>query len=253
MFERRDDLLTVTAIGLLGYLTADLAHHLLGHGTACLLEHGRILLLSSIVLRCSVQSVLIDLSGPIGNLVIGLLACAVALQRVRGIIKLLAALTAGFNLFWFAGQLIVSVASRSDDWAWAIADYHVSETVRILLIGIGVALYLGVVRMLAAVLEDFAVPRERLSRICRCAWLAATAVAALTALLDQNPWGALLKHALPQGVLSPLGLLLVANRAAQRQSQTPREIIARDRMWIGCGVLGTFMSLGFLGVGTALG
>jgi hypothetical protein len=108
-------------------------------------------------------------------------------------------------------------------------------------------------RILGTVLADFAVPRERLSWICRCAWLTATAVAALTALFDSNPWGALLKHALPQGLLSPLGLLLLANRAAQHPRPTPQDIIRRDPVWIGCGLLGIFMSVGLLGAGTALG
>ena len=31
----RDDLVTLVAIGLLAYATADIAHHVLGHGGAC--------------------------------------------------------------------------------------------------------------------------------------------------------------------------------------------------------------------------
>jgi hypothetical protein len=249
MLQDRDDLFTLTSIGILAYLIADLAHHLLGHGGACLVEHGRMLLLSSIVLKCSAQSLFIDLSGPLGNVVAGLLALWVATSMARGATKLLASLAAAFNLFWFAGQMLVSVATRTDDWAWAMHDYHLSQIAQALLMGVAVLLYLGVVRTVAAVLAGFASPRERLARICRVAWLAAASVAALSALLDTSPVAALLRHALPQGLLSPLGLLLIPRRAMRQEGIVPESSVPRSWPWMATGVLGALLSVGLLGPG----
>ena len=100
LLEKRDDLLTVAALGLLAYLTADVAHHFLGHGGACWLAGGQILRLSSIVLTCSVTSPLIDLAGPIANFLVGVIALWMAGATARGTLKLFATLSAAFNLFW---------------------------------------------------------------------------------------------------------------------------------------------------------
>ena len=61
----RDDLVTLVAIGLLAYATADIAHHVLGHGATCLALGGRIVLLSSIFVDCTVRGSAIDRPGPI--------------------------------------------------------------------------------------------------------------------------------------------------------------------------------------------
>ena len=250
MLARRDDLFTLSALGLIAYVTADLAHHLLGHGTACLLAHGRIVLLSSIVLKCSVQSAAIDLAGPGGSLALGLIALPLTLG-LRGGLKLLGALVAAFNFFWFFGQMVLSLATRTDDWVWTLNAYGVGEVGRVLLIGIGVAGYLAVVRVLAVLLAEFATSRERMRRICLSAWLAAAALAALTAALDANSIDAVLKHGLPQGLLSPLGLLLVPARAVQHEIASAPPI-ERTWPWIALAVLGACFSVVYLGPGISV-
>lgn len=251
MQETRDDLPTLTAIGLLAYLVADLSHHLLGHGGACLWDHGRILLLSSIVLKCSKLSPLIDFGGPAANFVVGFVAMASVRFRMQSTLRLLLILVAAFNLFWFAGQMVVSVATGSDDWAWPLSYYHLEQPARVLLMATGVGIYLLVVRTLASVLADFPLSRERMVRVCLSAWFAAAALAAATALLDAHPLEALVKHALPQGLLVPLGLWRVPARALQHEAPGVAVI---DRSWalIAAGILGALVSLVCLGRGIAL-
>ena len=105
--------------------------------------------------------------------------------------------------------------------------------------------------MMSALLSDFASSRERLARICRSAWLSAALVASLSALLDVHPMSALLKHALPQGLLSPLGLLLVPARALQHAAPEMQRDVQRSWRWIGAGAIGVAASF-LLGTGITL-
>jgi hypothetical protein len=53
--QDKDNTATIAAIGLLAYASADIAHHALGHGAACLGLGGRIISLSSIFVNCSLH------------------------------------------------------------------------------------------------------------------------------------------------------------------------------------------------------
>src|SRR5580658_2205809 len=95
----KDNLATVGAIGLLAYVSADVAHHALGHGAACLALGGRIRSLSSVFVNCSVTGAVIDLAGPFANLVTGLAAalCIRVVHRTSTPTRLFFILVAAFN------------------------------------------------------------------------------------------------------------------------------------------------------------
>ena len=59
--DPKDNIVTIAAIGLLAYASADIGHHAFGHGAACLGLGGRILSLSSIFVNCSLRGAAIDL------------------------------------------------------------------------------------------------------------------------------------------------------------------------------------------------
>ena len=161
----RDDLVTLVAIGLLAYATADIAHHVLGHGAACLALGGRIVSLSSIFVNCTVYGSAIDLAGPFANLALGLAALALAYRpSATSSARLFFALTAGFNFFWFALLLLFSAATRSDDFAWPMSAFHVSEPLRYGLIALGGLLYVLSVRAVAGPMTGYARPQARARR-----------------------------------------------------------------------------------------
>jgi hypothetical protein len=66
--ENGSDRLTAAAIGLLAMCIVTFDHEALGHGSACLLLHGHIRLLTSSLFRCDVRSGWIDPAGPFANL-----------------------------------------------------------------------------------------------------------------------------------------------------------------------------------------
>ena len=244
-----DDLATLVAIGLLAYAVADITHHVLGHGAACLALGGRIVSLSSIFVNCTVHGSAIDLAGPFANLAVGLAALALAHRRSAiSSARLFFALTAGFNLFWFALQLLFSAATRTDDFAWPMAAFHVSEPLRYGLIALGGLLYVLSVGAVAGPMAGYARPRARARRIVVVAWLTAGVFACATALFDHHPAAAILHHAAPQSLILPIGLLFLP-QAAPRTSTAVSPAIGFSARWIAAAGIVAAASMVLLGPG----
>lgn len=213
-----DSIATIAAIGLVAYVSADVAHHAFGHGAACVELGCRLESLSSVFVQCSCTGATIDLAGPLANLLLGVGALATVRfgLRLAASVRLLLLLTAAFNLFYFAGQLAVGAATKTDDWAWPLQQFHTLAPIRYGLVAVGSLTYLVTMRLLAAHLTPFALPRARLMTLVVCAWVTAGLIACATAALDHQPLTAILHHAVPQALLLPVGLLGVPARAFRR-------------------------------------
>jgi hypothetical protein len=201
---------------LVAYVSADVAHHVLGHGGACLALRGQVESLSSVHVKCSVTGSAVDLAGPVANLIVGvgtLLGAHFSSSRRLVATHLFCTLAAAFNLFWFGMQLVYSAATKTDDWAWAIQQYHVAEPVRYMMIVLGVALYTFAVRAVGHQLAPFAQPLVRARVIAVTAWVTAGGIAILTAALDHNASSVMLRGAVPQSLLLHIGLLFAPARA----------------------------------------
>ncbi|HEY2345508.1 MAG TPA: hypothetical protein VGH80_06425 [Xanthomonadaceae bacterium] len=250
-----DNLATLAAIGLLAYASADIVHHVLGHGAACLLLGGRIRSLSSVFVNCTVTGAAVDLAGPLANFVLGI----VALLALRGLprattpTRLLLILVAAFNLFWLELQLVFSAATRTDDWAWAMHVFHVPEPGRYAMIGAGMMAYFVTARAVAALLAPFASPVARVRRIVVVAWLAGGAIACATAAFDPHPVAALLHGAAPQSLLLSIGLLFLPPKAARRAPAVePASVIEFSWPWVMAATVIGVASMALLGPGFAL-
>jgi hypothetical protein len=253
--DRSDDGLTTAAIGLLAYASADIAHHVFGHGGACLALGGRVVSLSSVFVDCTLRGTAIDLAGPFMNLALGALALIVLRLAPRALAatRLFWLLVAAFNLFWFAMQLVFSVVTRTDDWAWAMLDFHVGAAGRYAAIVLGIALYLLTARLVAAPLAAYAKPRARATRIVLMALGSALLLAGATAAFDHRTPHALLQSAIPQAILLPVGLLFVPERAAALAPQSQAAPLAFSVSWLISAGLVAAASLGLLGPGIAIG
>jgi hypothetical protein len=220
--ESNDNIGTIAAIGLLAYASSDIAHHVFGHGVACLVLGGRIIALTSVFVNCSLTGAAIDLAGPFANLIVGLIALLAMRFTIRAspAVRLLCILAAAFNLFWFALQLVSSAAGKIDDWAWPMHRFYVSEPVRYGLIATGALGYLLTVRGIAVFMAAFATPRARATKIVLSAWLTSGAIACATAAFDHNP-GIALRRALLQSMVLSIGLLMVPARASQLSGSGP--------------------------------
>lgn len=250
-----DNVMTIAAIALLAYASADIGHHALGHAGACLLRGGSIISLSSIYVDCSLHGAEVDLAGPLANLLLGLAALAVARagSRATSARRLFWTLVAAFNLLWFWGQFGFSAASGTDDWAWALDQAGVTEPIRYGLVAFASLAYLVTIHVSAAGIAPFACPRERARRIVLVVWLTAGVTACATAVLDHNAAQAIFLHALPQSVLLSVGLLFVPARAARLSaSSDPAAAIAFLAHWVVAGGVIGVASILLLGPGVAI-
>jgi hypothetical protein len=251
----KDNYLTIAAISLVAYLTADVAHHMLGHAAACLALGGQIKLLSSVFVNCSLTGSAIDLAGPFANLLTGLvsLVAIYLLPRMSSSTRLFLALVVAFNFFWFYLQLAFSVTTRTDDWAWFMKQFHISGLSRYGMIAAGLTGYVFSIRVVARQLAPFASPHARARIIVVIAWVSAGIIACATAAFDPRAADVILKSALPQSMLLSIGLLLVPTRAARLTSSadvaTPLPLSV---IWIVMAVLAGAASIVLLGPGTAL-
>lgn len=251
----RDNLGTVVAIGIVAYVCADFAHHAVGHGAACLASGGGIISLSSIFVDCSLKGSLIDLAGPVANLLLGLLAVTAlhVAPMARSTARLFCVLLAAFNLLWFGMQLAFSVATRSDDWAWPMHEIQASGALRWGAIALGCLVYFLAMVALFRAAAPFAATRERARRIMLVAWIAAGVIACATAALEHEPLSAILRHAAPQSLLVSIGLLFVPAGAARRfLSGNDASAITLSPAWIITAVLFAALSIRFLGPGVAV-
>jgi len=246
-YRDRDDLLTLISIGILAYASADVAHHMLGHAGMCRATGGRIVSLSSVQVFCSRTGSQIDLAGPLANLAIGLAAGAVALPA-RQSLRLFLVLTCGFNLFWFAGQMAFSAATRTDDFAWPLAEFHASEPLRFGLVALGVLLYALFRRFVASLAAPFG-PRPRARRIFMTVWLTAGLFACATASFDPHPWRAIVHFAAPQSWLLSLGWIFLPRRLEGGDAPP----LHRQWGWIFAALAAAIGSFLFLGPGFAIG
>lgn len=250
-----DNTITIAAIGLLAYTSADVAHHALGHGAACLARGGSIISLSSIYVDCSIHGVAVDLGGPIANLLLGLVAMAVVRlgSPATSTRRVFWTLVAAFNLLWFWGQFGFSVASGTDDWAWALEQAGVTQPMRYGFLAFSFLAYFLTIRVSAPSIAPFAQPRDRARSIVRIVWLTAGVTACATALLDHNVVPAILMRALPQSVLLSAGLLFVPSRAARLSTTAnPAGTIGFSPRWVvAAGAIGV-ASILLLGPGVAI-
>jgi hypothetical protein len=244
----KDNVATIGAIGLLAYVAADVAHHALGHGTACLALGGRIRSLSSIFVDCSLTGSAIDLAGPFANLVVGLVAvlCIRIVHRTSTAMRLFFILVAAFNLLWFGLQLVFSAATRTDDWAWAMQEFHIGRPVRYAMIAIGALIYVLTVRFIGH-------PRTRAKTIVATTWLTAGAIACATAAFDHNAAAAIVRHAGPQSLLLSVGLLFTPARAERlSSSEGAATTLTCSVPWIVIAIIIGAASMLFLGPGFTL-
>ncbi len=189
-----------------------------GHGLGCVIDGGRITLLTSIWFRCHGGNTLTDAGEPIASLVGGLAAFALLpAARTNRISRLTLVLFGAFSVFWFAGQLIDHAVINRDDWAIIARRNHSPAVWRPISIGLGIAVYAGGIALTTAALRQKDAPRPSAVAL---AYAAGAASAVLAGLMWQPmPLSSALEKFLTLGI-APLGLLIAARRARSDPANT---------------------------------
>jgi hypothetical protein len=230
--ENKNDWFTVAAVAVVAMCVVTFDHEALGHGSACLLLHGHIVLLSSSLFRCDVRSGWIDPAGPLANLLMGTLAflCLRVVPVQRFTLRLFLILITAFSYFWESGYLIHAMHLRYGD-LYFFAEFllgHVTLWQRAIAIVVGLALYVFTARIISNQLLKLW-PQAQVARtVARIAWISATVAAAVAALAYKgHGWGDLGDAVLEIGG-SSFPLLFIPRRSRQIEQSRPSPFIARS-------------------------
>jgi hypothetical protein len=172
-----DDLITVAAIGILAFISTDLAHEVVGHGIGLLIAGGRsgILTTTRLIHEPQMSSPgwrIFDLGGPAGNLIWAGLCFLAQRQIGRAALALRLFLwaTMSFSLFWEFGYLIKCGLTGHGDAMALTNGLTPSWLWRGLMFVVGVVLYRWALRFISAELHfvlsaNVAQWRSRLARL----------------------------------------------------------------------------------------
>ncbi len=196
---------TFVGMAVLAFIIACVAHEAAGHGLACLGSGGRITLLTSVYAQCHPSRPLVDLAGPLMNLVVAA-AAAVAMHHAPkpSARAVFLGLLLAFSGFWGAGYCIFSAVTDSGDLAFVVRDLSL-EPRWLWRLGMGLAgllLYRVIRRQAATVL-----PHGRLLLLAYCI---VGAVSCLAVLFYQGAQLPALRESAQESLLAPIGLLFLA-------------------------------------------
>ena len=152
MTEKKYSPFTLAMMGVLSYMVADVIHEVIGHGGACLVTGNKIKLLTSAYFKSSPGNVIVDIGGPIANLIFG--GLAFILLKKTAIPKILLLQVIAYNLFWFSGTILHSAISKTGDWTFAIKEVSSGTSGKFILIVAGILFYILFIRILNYYLAD---------------------------------------------------------------------------------------------------
>jgi hypothetical protein len=197
------DALTIVAIAIIAYILANVLHEGAGHGGACLLAGGKVLVISTVHMECSADTRLVMAGGTLMNAAAGALCFALGriAARTSPRLKYFLWLSMTVNLFSAAGYFAFSGVGGFGDWASFIQGLDPQWAWRIGMTIFGAAAYMLVARFSLLELRPLigSDKEKRFARALR---------------LSRQPYFAGGILACVAGSLNPQGMILVALSAA---------------------------------------
>jgi hypothetical protein len=197
------DTLTIAGIAILAYILANVVHEGAGHGGACLLSRGKVLVISTVHMECSSETRLVMAGGTLMNVVAGALCFALGRVTARTCPRLryFLWLSMTVNLFTAAGYFGFSGIGGFGDWASFIQGLGPQWAWRIGMTIFGAVAYMGVARVSLLELRPL-IGSDKEKRFARAV------------RLSKMPYFAGGTLACIAGCLNPQGMILVALSAA---------------------------------------
>lgn len=218
---RDDDLITVAAIGILAFISTDIAHEVAGHALGLLLAGGRsgIFTTTRLIYESQLPNPnwrIFDIGGPAGNL-IWAGACFLAQRSIRAAgprLRLFLWTSMSFSMFWEFGYLIKCGVTGHGDWMALIEGLAPIWAWRATLFVIGVALYRAAISVSTSELHfilgiNTTESRRRLVHLIITLCVAGSAIACAGAIFDPRGRIEMLNSGAPASLASWVGLLFV--------------------------------------------
>jgi hypothetical protein len=216
-----DDLISVAAFGVLAFISADLAHEVVGHGIGLLIAGGRsgILTTTRLIYESQLPSPnwrIFDIGGPAGNLIWAGI-CFLAQRSIRRTIpgpRLFLWTSMSFSLFWEFGYLMKCGVTGHGDGMALIEGFTPAWLWRALLFIIGLVLYRGAMSLSSSELHfvlSAATPqwRSRLVRLLLTLCIAGGLIACAGPIFDPRGRIEMLNSGALSGFASWVGLFAV--------------------------------------------
>jgi hypothetical protein len=222
---------TIVSMAVIASAAATLLHEGLGHGVLAWLRGDIVTELTSNHLSDLKPDRWVDAGGTLVNLTVGfaaLLASRAAGNRAntRYFLWLLAAL----NLLPGAGYFMFSGIGAFGDWYEVIKGLPHEGVLRILMTLFGVALYVGVVRLLAVAVRPFVAARGDYNIVGRLPYYAACLFSCAAGIFDPTGLKLFLLSTIPAAFGGSSGLLW-ADGIMPRQAATEPFVVRRQRAW----------------------
>jgi hypothetical protein len=251
----RPSLLTVSAIGALACVAADIVHEALGHGTAAWLTGDRILSLSTVAIQNATASRFVSAAGTSANCIVGTLSLLAA-RRVRR-------LTSWAYFLWIfgaynvmnSGYLVTSAVLNSGDWANVIAGLSPPWLWRCVLGIAGATLYVLAIRFAAMPMADLVnrgeVAITNLQRLILPAYLAGGTVMTIASVFNPISPSLILMSGVGASFGLNAGLLFLPNMVVANEChQTPVTCpMPFSPFWFTLGIFVSGLFIGVLGPG----
>ncbi len=202
----QDSRVTLLALGGIAGLVSAVCHEAIGHGGACLAVGGEVTLLTATHFACLGGSSLVDMAGPLANVVLAVIGAIglVTIPRVSLQWRLFFLAIAVFNTFWFAGECVRSSLTSMDDEAAIARAFNWPFYWRPLCLGLALGIYrFGLKSFVNPIRSVGLSPSSSKARFSRMVILFLGGVSALViagVCWQKNPLNGGIEGALPIGV-----------------------------------------------------
>lgn len=257
------DTLTVAAVGVVAYALATILHEGVGHGGACVLSGGQPLVVSTVLMDCSVETRLIAAGGTLANFAAAALFFALSrFARRFPTVHFFCWLFMTINLLMGAGYLLFSGTGGFGDWAAVIKGLGPEWLLRVVLALVGALGYIAATRFCLSELrpligsdKEKRVTRAR--RLMRVPYFAGGALACIAGMFNPAGWYlvALSAAASTFGGTSALAWShkwLRNTRSIPLGSEPEPQAIERSWLWLISASVLAFVFVAFIGPGVRL-
>jgi hypothetical protein len=249
---------TVAAIGVVAYALGNIIHEALGHGGACLLSGKAPIAVSTVAMRCSADTRLVDAGGTVANFAAGALFFGLCrFGRWSPRIYFFFWLCMTINLLTATGYFLFSGVGGFGDWAEFIKGLGPDWLLRLTLVVVGALSYVTAVRFSLLELRPL-IGSEKEARVRRAfrlmliPYLAGGTLACIAGAFNPDGWILIALSAAASTFGGTSALAWSANwlRDARRiplgSWNRPRPI-TRSWLWIAIGLVTAIVFIGLIG------
>ena len=242
-----DDLLTVGALGGLGFVLTDTLQQGLGHALPALLTISPFGMLTAAGWSSAYDSRAIDAGGCLVNFMVAVLAAAALVSWKHGAsrARFFLLLICAFNLLAGSGYLVFAGLTDFGDWYSLVEGHAAPNLFRGVLLGSGALLWIAALFVAGSLLgRQFGIlrtARRRAVRLMVCSWLVAVLVAVLAASVNRIGIRFVLLSDFPVTTLALSGLLFVPLCVHGRPARDAAPTGPMDRSWAWIAVSAAFI------------